>query len=661
MRIGLFTDTYLPEINGVVSSVHTLRQVLENEGHTVFVITTNATNCKADDNVLRLSGVELKKLYGYVMTSPVHIKAYNKIKEMNLDIIHAHTEFGVGIFARIVSKMQNIPIVSTYHVTYEDYTHYVNVLNLNIVDKIAKKAVSRLSKLYVDSGVEIIVPSYKTKEMLERYNVKKSINVIPTGLNTEKFYPSEELKKKGMKVRKELDVADDVCLIVYLGRLAQEKSIDLLIKGMKEVKQEGVNCKLMVVGSGPEEDKLRDLADKLDVSDIVIFVGKKMSDEVPIYYAAADCFATASTSETQGMTYIEALASGLHVFAYPDNVLEELIEEGKTGYYFSDEIEFKNKIIEFISKNDKEKNIELILKKVEPYNIKRFYNSIIEVYNSAITKSRKQYQISKIRLKNDYVEILFLTSENSVKKVLVDVDVYFENGYRKGRLLDFKEVNDLLKMEETIKAYQKCIRKLSVKDRSRKEMYDWLSYNTDLQIGEINKIIEKLEAQGLISDYRFAKELLISMRSKLSGEKKIYNTLRKKGIDPDLIAYILEDERDTDAEYNNALKWGNKTLNTIKNKSLRMRKQSLKQKLYKQGYDSNIIEKVMKDINFVNDDLEEMDILRRLAGKSKKKYEKKFSGYKLRNMVFRYCAVQGFDTEDIYAILDEMEWNDEKN
>ncbi|MEG2330327.1 glycosyltransferase, partial [Anaerorhabdus sp.] len=125
MRIGLFSDTYLPEINGVASSVHTLRVQLEKNGHTVYVITTKTESNVEDDDpfVLRLSGIELKKLYGYVLTSPIHINAYNEIKEMQLDLVHAHTEFSVGIFARIVAKLQGLPLVSTYHTTYEDYTH----------------------------------------------------------------------------------------------------------------------------------------------------------------------------------------------------------------------------------------------------------------------------------------------------------------------------------------------------------------------------------------------------------------------------------------------------------------------------------------------------------------------------------------------------------
>ncbi len=663
MRIGLFSDTYLPEINGVASSVHILREALEAMGHTVFVITTKSPGCEEDDHVVRLSGIELKKLYGYVMTSPINIKVYAKIKEMNLDIIHAHTEFSVGIFARIVSKLQSIPLVSTYHTTYEDYTHYVNVINSDIVDKLAKKAVSRLSRLYADSSTEVISPSLKTKEMLQRYKIKKNIHVVPTGLQISRFSYSEEKAKKGKEIRKELGIKEDECLIVYLGRLAQEKSIDMLIDGIAVLKEKQVNCKLMIVGGGPCEDELKEQAKRLNVEQHVLFVGKKTANEVPAYYAAADCFASASTTETQGMTYIEALASGLLVLARPDEILGELIDEGETGYYFDNKEEFSAKVQEFmkLSKEQKQQKAICAEKKVEPYNMEKFYEGIMKVYDAALNQSDQKYQIDKIRLKNDYVYLDLVTLKKESIKILVDVDVYFEKGYRKGRFLSQDEVDQLLEMEEAVKAYQRCLRKLSVKDRTRKEMYDWLTQNTQLEIEDINKIINRLEEHEFIDDYRYTKDTVYNMKMTLSGEKKIYRTLRKKGIHPDMISEVLTSNRDDDLEYNNAMKWAKKTLGTIKNKSVKMTKKVLFQKMLQQGFSGDVLDRVMADLEFFKDEREEMDVLRKVAGKAKKRSEKKYQGSQLRNVVYRYCAAQGFEAEHIYAILDEMEWDDEKD
>ena len=116
MRIGLFTDTYTPDINGVVSSIVTLQRELEKNGHDVYVITNHkAMTMKKEGNVLRLPGLELKWLYGYKLSTPYHFSARDEIRKMQLDLIHVHTEFGVGMFGRIVAKYLNIPVVTTYH------------------------------------------------------------------------------------------------------------------------------------------------------------------------------------------------------------------------------------------------------------------------------------------------------------------------------------------------------------------------------------------------------------------------------------------------------------------------------------------------------------------------------------------------------------------
>ena len=163
MRIALFTDTYPPQINGVAASTSILRNELEKHGHDVVVVTTYKGSGKHkwddDHKVLRLAGVQLKFLYGYVMTSPFHVSALEEIRKLNLDVIHAQTEFGVGLFARICAKQLQIPLVSTYHTTYEDYTHYVNFINSRKVDEIAKVGVAKLSRLYGDSSIEVIAPS----------------------------------------------------------------------------------------------------------------------------------------------------------------------------------------------------------------------------------------------------------------------------------------------------------------------------------------------------------------------------------------------------------------------------------------------------------------------------------------------------------------------
>src|SRR5690554_2868102 len=113
MRIGLFSDTYLPDINGVVTSIVNLKKALEGLGHQVYVITNHQklTTTKFEDDILYLPGVEVKFLYGYTLSTPIQKRAAYWVETMNLDVIHIHSEFGVGLFGRIVAKKFKIPMV----------------------------------------------------------------------------------------------------------------------------------------------------------------------------------------------------------------------------------------------------------------------------------------------------------------------------------------------------------------------------------------------------------------------------------------------------------------------------------------------------------------------------------------------------------------------
>lgn len=661
MRIGLFTDTYAPDVNGVVSSILILQRELEKNGHTVFVVTTHSSlfHIQYEDNILRLPGIELKQLYGYVLTSPLHLRAYNNIKEMELDIIHVHTEFGIGIFARIVAKMLSLPLVSTYHTTYEDYTHYVNFLGLNSIDKIAKKATAGLSKLYGESSTEMIAPSSKTKEMLLRYGIKKSIHVVPTGLDLQRFDVSNTDKDKIASIRFECGVKDDQLMVVFVGRIAKEKSIDIIIDGFAELKKQGKNHKLLIVGSGPAEESLKEKVLQLGIQELVCFIGRKESVEIPSYYHSSDVFVSASLTETQGMTFIEALASGLPVFARPDEVLDELIIEKETGFYFKTPAEFAKKLIQYAAYNAEEKQEMRIqaIKHVQPYDSRLFYQKVIQVYESAIHNYSESYEIERIRPKEDCVELL-ITSNSDDLKIMVSLDMYFQKGLRRNMKIDQSVVDELLEDEEFVKAYQMCLRKLTARDRTCKEMYDWLTQNTELNIARINSIIEKLEERGFINDERYTNSQIINMKLMLQGKNKIIRTLKKKGIPYEMIEKSMSEE-DDHSELNNALKLAEKIQPTLREKSILMKKNLIKQKLFIQGYSMDIVQEVIECLSFVSEEKEEIDILRKVAFKAMKRYQNKYSGSKLRNYVFRYLSAQGFDNEDIYVILSEMEWKDE--
>ena len=179
-----------------------------------------------------------------MLTSPFHFKALQEIKNLNLDIIHCQTEFGVGIFAHICAAQLDLPIVCTYHTTYEDYTHYINFINSATIHTAARKIIARLSRDYGNRANAVIAPSEKTKNMLLVYHIRRDISVIPTGLELEGFNPAEEDQTKTARIREACGFKADDLVLISIGRLAEEKSVDVIIHWAADANAAGVPCRL---------------------------------------------------------------------------------------------------------------------------------------------------------------------------------------------------------------------------------------------------------------------------------------------------------------------------------------------------------------------------------------------------------------------------------
>lgn len=389
MKVGIFTETYLPDINGVVTSVVSLKKALEMHGHEVYIVTNHdnvlKTTFDEEERILRLPGLKLDFLYGYKISSPIQVQATRTIKEWGLDVIHIQQEFGIGIYGRYLASTWEIPLLNTYHTTYEDYTHYVNFFDLEVVDNLSKKVVEVLSKSFTKKSNIVITPSQKTKDMLLGYGIEKQIEVIPTGLDLARFDVSLTSEKTKQSIKEKHGIAEDQTLFTYVGRIAKEKSVDVLIDAFKIVKDNKVPAKLLIVGGGPDLEDLKKQAKRLDVLDYVFFEGLVVSEDVPMYYHTADAFISASTTETQGLTYIEALASGLGIFAVRDEVLEGIVIDGKTGYYFDDFSDLAQKVEQFT--NDKQAKTAIFdnaLEVSKQYSLEVYYDRIINCYREAI-------------------------------------------------------------------------------------------------------------------------------------------------------------------------------------------------------------------------------------------------------------------------------------
>jgi 1,2-diacylglycerol 3-alpha-glucosyltransferase len=403
MRIGIFTDTYPPYINGVSTSIKMLEQALRKKGHQVFIVTVNPEDMKfkyeENGRIIRIPGIPTG-IYDYRLTGIYPIRVLKKIKKWNLDVIHSHTEFGVGTFARLVAKQYDIPLVHTYHTMYEDYVHYITHGYFN---KSSKKLAEYFTKFYCDkTATELIVPSKKTYDLFkDKYKVNRNVHIVATGIDVERFYRENLNQKKLADLKNSLGIKDEK-VISFIGRLAKEKSVEVLLESQAYLSKK-YNVKLLIVGSGPDLDHFKQMVKKLKIQDNVIFTGAVPWEEIPYYYAISDIFATASTTETQGLTVIEAMASGLPVVCADDESFRDVVIDDLNGYLFKNKKQYRKCMEDILNNPEKLKQMSGQARiTADSHSLKYYAEQILDVYRCALQTKKKKSILEKIK---DYIGI----------------------------------------------------------------------------------------------------------------------------------------------------------------------------------------------------------------------------------------------------------------
>lgn len=400
MNIGLFTETYYPEINGVANSVFMLKTELEEIGHTVYVFTTTTPGAPAfEHNVFRVPSLPCILITERRVGLFYQPKLAALIKKLNLDLIHTHTEFSLGIFGRIMAKELKLPAVHTYHTIYEDYTHYLT--HFKRLDKRAKAFVRIFTKICCNTVEQVIVPTEKVRELLLKYSVFKEISVVPTGVNLKKFNPGLYEEKDILDLKQQFNIKGSDKVLLYLGRISKEKNITEIIGAMPEYMQTRDQVKLLIVGGGPEAEHLKQLVSQQKMQDKIIFTGPRPWDNIGLFYQLGDVFVSASQSETQGLTYIEAMAAGLPVVAKKDKCLEDILKTGWNGFDFTDREGLIKGLDEILFRDVNTNYGENARSMVKKYSSEEFARKVEKVYEEvmerdAVSEQRAAYERKKI-------------------------------------------------------------------------------------------------------------------------------------------------------------------------------------------------------------------------------------------------------------------------
>jgi glycosyltransferase involved in cell wall biosynthesis len=382
MKIGFFTDAYFPQVNGVATSVDAWAKGLEELGHKVYIVAPNYPGYKDRDGIIRLTSLKVLRQPEIRLAVYLPAKSILKVSKVNFDIIHAFSGGTVSTLGLIVARLKKVPFVFTYYTRWNQYTHYFFKGKV-----IRPKMVEGASRIFCNRCDFLIAPMPKIKDELMAYGVKKPIFVIPSGVDLKKF---RKIKKGFLRKIAGIDKGK---ILLYVGRLGKEKSVDFLLKAFQKVHDKDPFVKMVLVGDGPEKTKIEELSSRLNIKKNVYFTGLVNHDDINKVYADADLFVFASQTETQGMVILEALASGLPVVAVNDAVYEGIIKDKKNGILVSNDIDQFAKACLFLLNNAtyRKKLSENAVKFVEKFSISTTTETLEKLYEKLIY----QYNIER--------------------------------------------------------------------------------------------------------------------------------------------------------------------------------------------------------------------------------------------------------------------------
>lgn len=380
MKILLTTDWWVPAVNGVVRSVLLLREQLMAQGHDVKVLTLSSNgHSYEEDGVIYLGSMDAGRIYPGARircSATGHWK--EELKHWKPDIVHAQCEFSTFGPAWRVARRCGCPLVHTYHTVYEDYTRY-----LIPSVRYGRMAVQQFTRIIAARCTAIIAPTEKVRVLLEDYGVKCPIYTVPTGIDLSAFHPVSAEQRQ--ELRRELGLPEDKTLLVAVGRIAAEKEPEMLLQMLAEETPEE-RPTLVFVGDGPYRPELEQQTADLGLSDWVIFTGMIPPAKVMSYYQVGDAFACASQSETQGLTYFEALACGLPLLCRADPCLDGVVEDGKNGWLWRDQLEF-HAGLQALRTGGAARWAELsqgALDTAERYSAENFARQVLDVYDEVL-------------------------------------------------------------------------------------------------------------------------------------------------------------------------------------------------------------------------------------------------------------------------------------
>lgn len=380
MKILITTDLYTTATNGVVTSVKNLYDELKKSGHDVRILTlSEKVSSYKEDKVYYIRSVPIGVYPNVRMPLSYRHRLIKELIAWKPDVIHSQCEFFTMQYALRISELTGAPIVHTYHTMYEQYVGYVVPGK-----RFGKWMVRFLMHKRLKKVSHLIVPTAKMEDVLSEYDLHKPVHIVPSGISLEQHKKRLTEEERHAK-RVSLGISDEQLVLINLGRLGMEKNLEEILHVFAKAHVSNDRLVLLFVGDGPAKEQLEREAESLGVGDCVIFTGMVEPSEVQEYYQLGDVFVSASTSETQGLTYIEAAANGLPLLCRQDPCLSGVISQGENGFEYTCEKDFLDALDLILNdpewRDSAEKKSEEI---AAVFDKETFGNAVEEVYESVV-------------------------------------------------------------------------------------------------------------------------------------------------------------------------------------------------------------------------------------------------------------------------------------
>jgi 1,2-diacylglycerol 3-alpha-glucosyltransferase len=337
MRVGFFTDSYRPNLNGVVVSIETFAAALAKSGSSVVLFAPHPQISRRLDTRLTTStdplppgitqihlipSLPLLTERNQRLALPIERSIQRRAAAAGIDVVHTHTPFAIGYAGVQAGRALGVPLVHTYHTYYAEYAHY-----LKAGARIARRVTPTYSRWFCNLHDRVLAPSRDIQGLLVRYGVRRPIEVMMTGVQI----PPEALPGDREAARKRLGVDPSARALLFVGRIAREKNLDLLLDSLLLLRRKLPAAFLLLAGDGPDRARLEREVRARRLGPWVRFLGWVPHDRIQSIYLAADLFVSSSVTETQGLAPLEAMAAGRAVVVAEGPGVVDLIDNGHSG------------------------------------------------------------------------------------------------------------------------------------------------------------------------------------------------------------------------------------------------------------------------------------------------------------------------------------------